>query len=142
MLLRRGSKTLALLLVAHALGCGDPAPLYTLQQVMYQVDYLDKAVAAALARPDGAAEALAKAEELARWTKDPAVEAYTGTRKFSGDPASFARQRADFDAALERLLAALRGSQLEPARAAHAGLRAACDACHAEFRPQLLLPAR
>lgn len=121
--------------------CGERAPRYTLQQVMFQVDFFDKNIESALAAEGGAAEALRRAEELALWTRDPAFDEYV-EKRLKGDPRSFAARRAEFDRGVEDLVTALRAGELAAAREVHGRLRAQCDACHAEFRPELLLKAR
>ena len=140
--MQRARATLALVslpaLLAQA--CGESAPTYTLQQVMYQVDYLDKALAVALQNPGGASEAAQKVDELAGWWKDGAFARQLESSKFSGDRGSFSARRKDFDGILTELGSALGTGDLATAQAVHARLRATCDACHAEFRPELLKP--
>ncbi len=131
-----------ILALPFASACGESAPRYTLQQVMYQVDYLDKALTVALQNASPQGEATRRAEELAHWWQDGAFTRHLESAKFTGDRASFAARQADFARILGELSGALATGDMQAAGAVHERLRASCDACHAEFRPQLLLPAR
>jgi hypothetical protein len=129
---------LAIVLALLAAACGESAPRYTLQQVMYQVDYLDKAILAALEQPEGAVAGKQKTSELVYWWQEAPFEQHLGSVRFRGDRASFEAKRGQLASVLNDLEAAFGAGDLALARAVHARLRATCDACHAEFRPELL----
>ncbi len=129
----------AALHLAH--GCGASAPSYTLQQVMLQIEHVDKGLVLALETADAGA-ARGRAEELVRWWQDRAFAEHLGSPRFLGDRGSFDARRSEFASMLAELTDLLRAGDLPAARAAHERLRAACDSCHAEFRPELLVPRR
>ncbi len=118
--------------------CGDSAPSYTLQVVMQEVDATRKDLERALLTPGRLAEARARAEEIERWMRDGAFERYLERPDLLASPERFVALRTEFDAELASLLDLLQKGQEAEARAAYPMLQAACDRCHATFRPFLI----
>jgi len=137
------TRRLAPYLIACGLvaACGAGGPHYTLQQVMFQIDYFDKDLIIALERHDGTEAATQRAGELATWFEDPAFGEYLASARFQGDPALFRKRKDALLEQLAELRARLAQGDREGAVQTHVRLRAACDACHADFRPDLLKQA-
>ena len=126
------------LLSAGMAGCEDSAPRYPLRLVMLEVEAARKDLEAELLSADGLGDAVAAAARLQRWMTDPARERFLEIGSLRGDPALFRSCQSEADAALGALLAAARAGDAESTRNAYARVRAACDRCHATFRPELL----
>ncbi len=118
--------------------CNDSRPSYTLQTVMLEVDATRKDLERALLTPGRLAEARTGAEEIERWMRDGALERYLERPDLLASPERFVELQREFDAELAGLLELLRQGQEAEARAAYPRLQAACDRCHATFRPFLL----
>lgn len=118
--------------------CGDSPPQYTLQVVMQEADAARKDLERALLTPGALEQARESAEAIDRWMHDLAFERYLERSDLPASPERFTELRGECDAELAELLRLLRQGQEAEARAAYPRLQAACDRCHATFRPFLL----
>lgn len=116
-------------------GCGDSHPRLPLLQVMYQVDFEDQTMRAALGRGDlGAARAAGT--RLRGWLDDD--QAFAGWLERSGknaDPARFLESRRSFKAELDLLLGTIDGGDAQGASRVYGRMRMSCEICHRDFRP-------
>jgi cytochrome c556 len=119
-------------LVLLGAGCGESKPRYSLQQVMFQMQYEQQALEQSLERPQ---DALERARALRRWSQDPAHEAYAETRGFRGDPAEFTRLREAYHQELDSVIGAAETGDTRALVPAYNRMRAACERCHLKFRP-------
>lgn len=125
------------LLCAGALAlaaCGDRTPRYSLQQVMYQIDFQEKALRQAAFDQD-LAGVQAAGNEIRRWMQDPAFERYLARPDLPKDRAAFEELRAHFDGKLDELLGMAERGDDAGVRASYGGMRMSCDICHRDFRP-------
>ena len=123
----------ALLCLALA-ACGPPEP--SLQQVMFKMDWEDKALAQALQAGD-LAPAAQHVAALSRLMQDPAFARHTTKSRFVGDAAGFESRRRASTALLETLGRAVASGDPDAAIDAYRPMRADCDVCHEHFRPGL-----
>lgn len=127
----------ALLAGAPVLGaCGGSTPRVSLVQLMYQVDYDDQRLRAALGRGD-----LATARELSGQLRasfaSPAFEQYLQRSDLLAPAERFQESRRSFGAALDELLAAIDDDDAGRADEQYARMRRSCEDCHRDFRPGL-----
>jgi len=131
----RSSQISAIALLGLLSACGGEEG-YTLQQVMYQVEYEEQAIEAALETGDLATVA-SSATAMGRWCADPSFAAEVQTRSFTGDADQFLALRADFLGRIDRLASAASSGDAALTMQGYAALRMACEVCHARFRPEL-----
>jgi cytochrome c556 len=124
----------ALLCIA-LVACGPPEP--SLQQVMFQIDWEDKALAQALHAGEDPAPAAPRVAALTRLMQDPAFARYTTKARFVGSAAEFESQRQASVALLAALERAVASGERAAAIDAYRPMRAACELCHQHFRPGL-----
>lgn len=114
--------------------CGDEAPRYSLQQVMYQIEFEEQAMRQAAFGGD-LAGVLEAGSEIRRWMRDPAVERFLQRPNLPKDRAAFEELQAYFDGKLDELLGKAERGDIDGVRAAYGGMRMSCDVCHRDFRP-------
>jgi len=138
-MIARRRRSLAALIAgcAAASGCGDPPPVYPLRLVMVEAETARQEVERELGRPTGPEGLAAAAERIERWMSDPALDRALERGDLRGDPARFRALRGEFDAALEGFLSAARAGDAAAARETYPDVQAACNGCHAVFRPEL-----
>jgi len=126
---------LALFAAAFA-ACGKSEPRLSLQMVMYQIDFEEKAMREAAFGGD-LAGVVRSGGEIQRWMGDPAFERYLARPNLPGEPAAFAELKAYFAGTLDEVLGMARSGDRDGVRGAYGRMRMACDVCHRDFRPGL-----
>jgi hypothetical protein len=124
-------------LLAPACGGGD-GPTYTLRVVMLEIEGAKKDVEQALLTPTDSIRAIEDgALAIQRWMDDPAIERYLEKDDLLGTSGDFRRHQAELEEVLDGILAATAAGDERSARRAYPSLVAACNRCHAIFRPDL-----
>lgn len=101
---------------------------------MYQVDYDDQRLRAALGRGDLAA-AGELCDQLRASFASPAFEQYLKRSDLLAPAERFQASRQSFTAALDELGAAIDANDLDRANQLYTPMRASCETCHQDFRP-------
>ncbi len=116
------------------LACGERKPRYTLQQVMVEIDYRDKALMKQLADPTAA---LINARKIEEWMRDPSVERHLSKKVRAEDRALFGDFRRDFDLHLAAVIQSAEARDVPGIHTAYARMHMRCELCHKKFRPGL-----
>ena len=101
---------------------------------MYQVDYDDQRLRAAVGRGD-LATVLEAGQKIQRSFEDPAFAQYLERPDLLAPVARFQESRQTFSAALAEVLGAAQSGDAGRTNMAYARMRMTCELCHRDFRP-------
>jgi cytochrome c556 len=118
--------------------CGEPAPQFTLQQVMLEIDNGRKDVERLLATSSSIEQVRESVESMSWWSRDPAFDRYVERPDIPANPDRFPALRAEFESRLAALSVSLEKGDEPGARALYPEVVSTCDACHAVYKPDLL----
>lgn len=124
--------------------CGERAPRYSLRMVMLEIDRHDRELRTGLKDPTRAVAELAEhGRQIETWMGDPGFARFAnGPTMPGGDGAlaDFEARRASFGVLLGDMLTTAGGGDRDATLQSYRVMRAACEDCHAAFRPLGALP--